>query len=1173
LEFRILGPLEALGDDGRVLPLGGAKQRATLAMLLLHRNEALSKERLIEGLWGSSPPPAAEPTLKTYISRLRRVLPDDERGARLTTRPPGYRLRVEAGELDLERFQSLLSRGRAALAAGDASAAREALQQSMSLFRGAPLEDLAHVPFALAEVGRLEELRLGALELRLESDLETGDLAEVVGELESLVGRYPFREVLWSQLMLALYRSGRQGDALLAFDRARRTLTEELGVDPGQPLQRLHQRILRQDPALEAVSPSARSAAVAAIGGLAPKSATTMEAQPSATASEPSAAEVPVRSPPGAGRAPRARFPDGRRRTAAVVSLALAVMLAAVALPRLLAGGRHGPARYAPGTVLIDLATGHVIRSIPMAELNPSAYPVFAGGHFWVTNWHPLGFAEIDPRTGAVVMQMGTPARDPNIARDFDTVTPLAFHRGALWVVSADDLVQMDTRLAREVGRFKLDDLGHGTGLAEGVAVGRGSVWVSRDVGGGQILRLDPVTGVVQHAWNNITPYLNLAYGDGSLWAADERGIARIDPGSNALTRVTGIRGNCGGGGGGCVVAGGGFGWTSDDSKGVIYKIDPAGHVAGTYRTDVGAGFMSYADGVLWVGSNPGGTVTGFDTVTGKKTTTYRFGHPVDTVIAGQRVLLAFLDPGRTIEDRIDSLPGTVVKFFAHAGELGEEPALSTDPAAYQIEYATCAKLLNYPDRPPPQGLLLRPEVAAAVPTVSADGRTYTFTVRPGYRFSPPSNQAVTAETFRYSIERALSPKLTGWPYGREPPGPQAIGDIEGEQAFLDGNAQHISGLRASGDTLRITLVKPSPDFLERLALPFFCPVPTGTPFVPGGPRPTPDGGIYSAGPYYIAQWDNGEYVILRRNPNYRGPRPHTLDAIVIRESVDASAALDRVQNGQWDGITNLPDPVLDPGGLVGQQWGMGSAAAANGDQRYFLTPEARTQFVAFNESRGIFTDPRVRKAAAMALDRDALAAAWGDLPSSQILPPALPGHRNRDLYPPGPSVAKAKALMPGRAGHAAMPIPPDCDPCADIAKVVQTDLAAIGIKVQIRKVNNVPDALKRGAKFDLLDTETGILHPDSASFLQQMLGDIPSRWIPAGVGAEIQHVGALTGDHRQAAAAALADRLATEAILVAAYGTPQTSQFVGPRIGCRVFTPVGYGLDLAAVCSKQSFS
>src|SRR6266571_2387782 len=141
------------------------------------------------------------------------------------------------------------------------------------------------------------------------------------------------------------------------------------------------------------------------------------------------------------------------------------------------------------------------------------------------------------------------------------------------------------------------------------------------------------------------------------------------------------------------------------------------------------------------------------------------------------------------------------------------------------------------------------------MPTVSADGRTYTFRIRPGYRFSPPSNQPVTAETFRYSIERALSPRLAEGPVVANPPGPHVIDDIEGERAFLDGTASHISGLRAAGDTLSITLIRPSPDFLERLALPFFCLVPVGTPFVAGAPHggTGDEGYIVSAGPYYVA--------------------------------------------------------------------------------------------------------------------------------------------------------------------------------------------------------------------------------------------------------------------------------------------------------------------------------
>jgi DNA-binding SARP family transcriptional activator/ABC-type oligopeptide transport system substrate-binding subunit len=1183
-------------EGDRVLPLGGEKQRSALAMLLLHRNGVVSRDRLIEGIWGEAPPVSVGPTLDTYVSRLRKVLRADGLGPRLVTRPPGYLLRVEDGELDLQRFETLLDRATSAVASGDQRAAGEVLREALSLFRGAPLEDLAHAPLAQAEVGRLEALRLGALELRLESDLETGGHARVVGELESLVTRFPFRERFWAQLMLALYRSGRQGDALMAFDRARQALTEELGVDPGQPLQRLHQRILRQDPALEAVRASAGSAATATIEGPPPNSATGMEDQPSARAQTPApvVAESPVRPPPSEDRPRRPRFPGGRRRAAAVVSVALAVALATVLLPRLLAGGRNASTSYAPGTVLIDLATGQVIRSIPRIDLAVAAYPIFADGHFWVNNWSPSAYVEIDPKTGKILKQISPPARDPNVHRDFDTVTPFTVQGDTLWVTSADDVVKMDIGLASEVGRFDLDDLGQGSGLAEGVAVGGGSVWVSRDVGRGQILRLDPVTGAVQHAWNNITPHLNLAYGGGSLWIADERGITRIDAATNAISLVNGIQNNCGGGTGGCVVAGGGFGWTDDGSKGAIYKVDRAGHIASTFPAEIGAGFMSYADGVLWVGNYDDGTVIGVDTVTGNKTTTYRFGHPTADIAAGDGVLLLSLGPGRPFEARIDSLTGTAAKFFAHWNELGAgEPALSTDPGAYEIESATCAKLLNYPDKPPPEGWQLQPEVAATMPTLSGDRRTYTFRIRPGYRFSPPSNQPVTAETFRYSIERALSPGLAEGPVVPNPPGPHVIDDIEGERAFLDGTASHISGLRAAGNTLSITLTRPSPNFLERLALPFFCPVPVGTPFVAGAPHravPAGDGSIVSAGPYYVAYYGGDGYVILKRNPNYHGPRPHALDAVVIREDATASAALDRVQSQGWDGITSLSDPLLEPGGLVDEQWGKGSAAAARGDRRYFLTPELGSRYIAFNSNRGIFADQRVRRAASLALDRHALAAAWGEIPTDQLLPPALPGYREKDLYPLSGSVAKARSLMGDRTGTAVMAIPKGCDRCTEAASLVRANLAAIGIEVRIRELDDLQGALDSGAKFDLLDASTVILYPDAGSFLAQMIQEIglvlehpgqqdlglhaiPHGWLPPGVQKKIEGLAYLSGDARQTAAGRVADGLATNEVPFAAYGAPQTTQFVAPLVGCRVFTSFGDGLDLAALCLKGSAS
>jgi len=951
---------------------------------------------------------------------------------------------------------------------------------------------------------------------------------------------------------------------LMAFDRARRTLSEELGVDPGQPLQHLQRRILQQDPSLE---PSRATAGVGTpTGGLPPGPSAPPEAALSTPMARPSVIPTPS--------TPAARVISGRRRwsprvrTAAIAAASLILLAVLVAvLPRAdRTEGGEAPATFRPGVVLLDLTTGKERGFIPPSDLAVAAYPIFADGHFWVNDWDPNAYVKIDPREGKILKHMDPPARDPNVLADFTTLTPFAVDGNTLWVTAADDLVKMDIELGQEVDRFPLDDIVRGgSGVAEGVAVGAGSVWVSRDVGRGQIVRLDPDTRRVEYVWDEMTPSINLAFGDGSLWAADEHGIARIDPDTGLVIKANDIRGNQ------MVAAGGGFGWTSDDAKGVVYKVDSTGRLVATYDTGLGATFMAYTDGVLWVGNQDEGTVTGIDAVTGTLTT-HRFGHPVATIAAGDGVLLAYLGAGRSVEDHIDALTGDVARFFAHEGQLGQgdEPALNTDPGAYQIAFATCAKLLNYPDQPAPEGLQLQPEIAAAMPTVSPDGRTYTFTVRPGYQFSPPFDQPITAETFRFSIERALSPGLA-----QDPPGPHFIGDIKGEQAFRVGKAEHISGLRARGDTLSITLVRPSPDFLQRLALPFFCPVPIGTPFGPHGLTNGAFGGarIPSAGPYYVAEYSNEDYVILKRNPNYHGPRPQAFDAIAIREGVDASASVNRVQNEGWDGITSLSSPELDPGGPLDQRWGPGSSAASEGDQRYFLTPRFGTGFIAFNSSRGIFADERVRRAAALAIDRDALAVAWSAVSTDQLLPSAMSGSQEQGPHPLSASVSEAEALMQGRTGTAVMAIPSGCDRCTHAAQVVQANLLAIGIEVRVREVDDLQVALRSGAEIDLVDAVTEILYPDTGSFLAQMLGDVPRGWVPASVQRRIGDVASLGGDARRAAASDVAEWLVSDEIAVAPYGTPQTSQFVGPRIGCRVFTSFGYGLDLAGLCLNASAS
>jgi DNA-binding SARP family transcriptional activator len=242
MEFRLLGPLEVIERD-RSLALGGAKQRSLLAVLLLHANELVSADRLIDELWAEAPPATAAKSVQVYVSRLRKELGE----GRLETRAPGYLLRVDSAEHDLARFRQLTAEA----AGADADDAAEKLRQALALWRGPALADLAYEPFAQAEITRLEELRWAALEQRVDADLACGRHAELVGELEALVAEHPLRERLRAQLMLALYRSARQAEALDAYRAARRELSEELGLEPSDELKRLEQAILRQDPALE----------------------------------------------------------------------------------------------------------------------------------------------------------------------------------------------------------------------------------------------------------------------------------------------------------------------------------------------------------------------------------------------------------------------------------------------------------------------------------------------------------------------------------------------------------------------------------------------------------------------------------------------------------------------------------------------------------------------------------------------------------------------------------------------------------------------------------------------------------------------------------------------------------------------------------------------------------
>jgi DNA-binding SARP family transcriptional activator len=256
MDFRILGPLEVRAN-GQRLALGGPKQRALLAVLLLSADRVVSRDRLIEELWADDPPAAAHHALDVNVSRLRKALAATGAGdSVLVTRAPGYVLRVEPGELDLRRFERLVEDGRRAFEVGDPGAAARALREAEGLWRGRPLADLEFEPFARVDVERLEDLHLVAVEDRIDAELTLGRHRRLVAELEALAAEHPLRERLHAQLMLALYRSERQADALETYRRARSALVEQIGVEPGPELRNLHEAILRQDPALEAPAPT-----------------------------------------------------------------------------------------------------------------------------------------------------------------------------------------------------------------------------------------------------------------------------------------------------------------------------------------------------------------------------------------------------------------------------------------------------------------------------------------------------------------------------------------------------------------------------------------------------------------------------------------------------------------------------------------------------------------------------------------------------------------------------------------------------------------------------------------------------------------------------------------------------------------------------------------------------
>ena len=563
MRFAILGPIEV--HDGKTpLSLGGGQQRKLLALLLLQANRPVPSDRLIEELWGGRPPETAAKALQGLVSQLRKQLG----AATVETVSGGYLVRIDDGDLDARRFEQLLQDARR-LASSDALAT---LHEALALWRGPALADFAYDDFARGEIERLEELRETCIERRIQLELALGRHDDLVPELEALVRKHPHRERLRHQLMLALYRSGRQADALGAYRDARRVLRDELGLDPGDDLQELQRAILAHDPAIAAPPRAVEPAA----GGM-----------------------------------------RTRRRLAGIgVGVGALVLAAAIAGAVAFRHGGGAGRVVVPGNSVarIDAKHGRIVSYVGVGR-QPTALAVGADG-VWVVNADDGTVNELDPGTGRVAHTIGIGADVNDVSIGF----------GSVWIANGNDgtVTRIDPAVGQVQRTLQLtapEALGPSTVFF--VAVDNHDVWATL---GDRLLRIDPATNRVTGRLAVGAP-TTLAAGAGSIWVttASER-LLRIDPRSLKVTASVELSGGAIG-----AAFGDGALWLVNDSSSVD-RIDPLTLAVNPAATGLqGITTVAAKAGSVWVG-NRNGSLQRIDASNGKVLATLRVGTGVSAI-------------------------------------------------------------------------------------------------------------------------------------------------------------------------------------------------------------------------------------------------------------------------------------------------------------------------------------------------------------------------------------------------------------------------------------------------------------------------------------------------------------------------------------------------------------
>jgi YVTN family beta-propeller protein len=592
MEFRILGPLE-IAENGRMLALGTGRQLALVALLLVHRNEVVSGDRIVEQLWGESSPPTAAKIVRNSVSLLRKEL-----GDRLVTRSPGYLLRVEPGELDAERLEHAVADG-----------GLQALIEGLALWRGSPLAQVAYSDFARTEIARLEELHLTAIEARIDAELALGEHARLVPELEALVRANPLREHLRAQLMLALYRSGRQADALEAYREARRTLDGEVGLEPGRELQELERSILNQDDALDL--PAAGASTVTA------------------------------------------RRRRGGLLVAAGAALLLAGGVAAGALALTSGSETKGLAHVVPNSVgVIDPKSNRIVAQIPVGA-TPTRL-VLTDDSLWVLNSEDGSVSRIDPDRRVVVRNIAIPGSGAGLGADATGAWALYAPTRGEGGVGAANAAFIDARFNDVTRTVSLHQLFDGS---DDFVFGAGSLWA---VDGGYVTRLDPATGKIlatirvgSQGTAGYEATSDIAFGEGAVWAIGSADVVRIDPATNGIVATIPISQNPTGtppnptalavGEGSLWVASRAVSFTSSTLhrpnalRGTVFRIDPkTNSIAATVRVGADPFGIAVGEGAVWVSNRRGFSITRIDPKSNQVVRAVPVGNRPYGVTAGQ---------------------------------------------------------------------------------------------------------------------------------------------------------------------------------------------------------------------------------------------------------------------------------------------------------------------------------------------------------------------------------------------------------------------------------------------------------------------------------------------------------------------------------------------------------